>query len=503
MPWSAPFEGSNTQGNDRKVTSRSENEGPGVETSHDVKANESVTPASYRDSSGGIGRRGTCVPPMVSRDATSVPCTESLDSDMLSISDSSEPLDPFGLGPAASVILTDVLHVLLKDWQDKKKQLQSSEEPKQRCTSRPERPSRSSSSATGPPCKRRRLRAPDDRDEDADLRGTPVLATETPKPGEPPRKLFACPFWKKNPTKHQACFPRKLARIRDVKQHLTRKHCPLYCESCKRVFEQLQDQQEHVVATGATRCVPRPFEALDGVKHHQQRMLREKSNSKHTAEEQWYVIWDILFEDIPRPNSPYMDFERTRDFDSFVQFCQARVSAILKEQLTHNALREMLGASASELQDQIEQTIRTGFQAALESFVSTPCSAPEDGALASGHPTMSESLRGVRDSLRAAPRCFSGGPLGDSIALLEPSIPPESGYVSRTASREALSDVAEHRQGRTPQDAEHLVDETALATDPVWEGIDLAGMSTEELLAACDQVDYSQFLNFERDIYPG
>ncbi|GJN74157.1 hypothetical protein PLICBS_008246 [Purpureocillium lilacinum] len=98
-------------------------------------------------------------------------------------------------------------------------------------------------------------------------------------------------------------------------------------------------------------------------------MLREKSNSKHTAEEQWYVIWDILFEDIPRPNSPYMDFERTRDFDSFVQFCQARVSAILKEQLTHNALREMLGASASELQDQIEQTIRTGFQAALESFV--------------------------------------------------------------------------------------------------------------------------------------
>ncbi|KAK4443321.1 hypothetical protein QBC34DRAFT_212214 [Podospora aff. communis PSN243] len=59
---------------------------------------------------------------------------------------------------------------------------------------------------------------------------------------------FACPFWKLRPFgNHQGCHRHRLSRVRDVKQHLTRKHTPAaYCQRCFQVFETAAGLYEHI-----------------------------------------------------------------------------------------------------------------------------------------------------------------------------------------------------------------------------------------------------------------
>ena len=302
---------------------------------------------------------------------------DSIDSDMLSIPDFSERLDPFGLGPTACEVLTRVLHLLMDEWQVWIKSCtQSSEASHQPCTAGSSQPGEPPSSATGSSLSLKRDRSPEDQDEDSRRRGS-ALPVKRSKSDDLTRKLFACPFWKKSPSTHQMCFSMKLARIRDVKQHLARKHTPnYYCERCFEVFEQKQSHTAHVMS--AESCHPRPLETLDGVSNDQRKALSKKSKRLQTASQQWYAVWDILFVNTPRPESPYMDFEQSRDFDSFRRFCSPRVGTVLAEQLTDEVLRAMLGTPTSERLPMVLQLVESGFQTAWESFVATAATVAVD-----------------------------------------------------------------------------------------------------------------------------
>lgn len=49
---------------------------------------------------------------------------------------------------------------------------------------------------------------------------------------------LACPFYKRNQVRHSNCLHFRLKRIKDVKQHLLRKHKqPYYCPICGLEFE--------------------------------------------------------------------------------------------------------------------------------------------------------------------------------------------------------------------------------------------------------------------------
>ncbi len=94
---------------------------------------------------------------------------------------------------------------------------------------------------------------------------------------------------------------------------MKRKHSPVQCDRCYRVFS----------GTNRTRCmsdlrnhrqqrVPceRGNPALqEGVSEVQWRMMerhnRKKNQEKHKFEK-WYEIWDILFPDAPKPETPGM-----------------------------------------------------------------------------------------------------------------------------------------------------------------------------------------------------
>jgi len=154
---------------------------------------------------------------------------ESLDSDMLSISDRSDRFNPFGQEPAVSVIFSEIFHRLLDDWRLTRCCQSSSEQSSQSSSSAPQTGStstqvQSQESRTQGNQKRRQqdLDCSDDGFGDGDSGSS--RPRKKAKNGMVPRKCFACPFWKKNPRTRRDCFGYKLSLIKDVKQHLARQH---------------------------------------------------------------------------------------------------------------------------------------------------------------------------------------------------------------------------------------------------------------------------------------
>lgn len=105
--------------------------------------------------------------------------------------------------------------------------------------------------------------------------------TQAPRRQKPTTRQFdpdkdsvgslACPFWKKDPrqawSRSRACC-KGHSRIRDVKQHLKRRHKDLAKIQCLE--------------------------------------LGQYSKRNAGEMEQWFAIWDIVFPNLPRPPSPYV-----------------------------------------------------------------------------------------------------------------------------------------------------------------------------------------------------
>lgn len=259
----------------------------------------------------------------------------SLDSDLLSMSDSSEDIEPLSYNNPAVPVLHAVALRLISGFRAAAHSGGStSENPEKPVTPRS---SNGVSSAAGPPrtSRKRKCAQEDgaDSDDDAFLRPPPKRAKQGP--GQQRHRLLACPYWKSNPERHRCCFAKKLSRIRDVKQHLSRKHTPqFYCDRCSKIFQDEQSLQEHVASVAGLFCTPST--ALDGISHRQRWQLARKSNPKLSEEEQWFAIWDILFARRPRPNSAYMDSDISEDLCSFREYWRNHGEAFLAQELQGN-----------------------------------------------------------------------------------------------------------------------------------------------------------------------
>ncbi|CAI4217554.1 unnamed protein product [Parascedosporium putredinis] len=73
---------------------------------------------------------------------------------------------------------------------------------------------------------------PDDDDDTEDLRKSPKRQDNTEPENQ---QRFACPFYRHDPFKYTSCLSYSLRRIKDVKQHIYRKHGPplYYCAPCR------------------------------------------------------------------------------------------------------------------------------------------------------------------------------------------------------------------------------------------------------------------------------
>ncbi|KXH65329.1 hypothetical protein CNYM01_00906 [Colletotrichum nymphaeae SA-01] len=117
--------------------------------------------------------------------------------------------------------------------------------------------------------------------------------------------ILACPFYKEDPLKHLQCLRIELKRIKDVKQHLNRKHRQpsYYCPTCWMIFDKPTDRDIHISQRG---CSLQDQVNYEGISEDQSRQLTRKVDRRLSEEQQWFSVWDIVFPDVPRPESAYL-----------------------------------------------------------------------------------------------------------------------------------------------------------------------------------------------------
>ncbi|KAK0667090.1 hypothetical protein QBC41DRAFT_229168 [Cercophora samala] len=188
---------------------------------------------------------------------------------------------------------------------------------------------------SGPSRKRRRPNsdegARDERDEEEEKMpgGGKMGPPSTPLSGNSREPLLACPFHKRDPIKYNVhgdsgsgkkhryrpCTGPGFKSIQRLKEHLKRTHSPVQCERCKETFnpgkggdraESLNKLAEH--HKSEVPCPLRDASLKEGVDEVQWAML-DKQNRKKNQEvhrvEKWFEIWDVLFPEVARPESPW------------------------------------------------------------------------------------------------------------------------------------------------------------------------------------------------------
>lgn len=120
-----------------------------------------------------------------------------------------------------------------------------------------------------------------------------------------PSRFLACPYQKFDPQRHQECLKYELHRIRDVKQHIYRRHRQpdYYCARCFSTFETAEDRDEHARRSD---CKRQPALQFEGISDGQKKKLNEKSCRTVDVTEQWYQMWEIVFPKQPRPRTVYL-----------------------------------------------------------------------------------------------------------------------------------------------------------------------------------------------------
>lgn len=326
----------------------------------------------------------------------------SLDSDMLSVSDQSERLELFGSDPTESEILSRVFHQLLFEWSTTTRERPQPSQSDQQSSNIPQNSNTSGSQTSGnsrPSQQKRRREFKDNGGDESDGAddGSSGSAAKRRAVTTARSKILACPFWKKNPLRHRECFSLKLTRIKDVKQHLGRRHAPIHCPICFRVFEDREARASHFSTSNSGElCTPMLHAPLEGIDMSQGEDLRKRANRAHTREQQWYDIWQILFPDADPPQTPYMDFDQLPESAAWADFCNSRGSSLLAEVIDHR-IWDLAFLPDNQRRQELVRVVQSGFPLVFEAFHSE--SSASDSSLTSSN---SQAAR-RRLSLRAGP----------------------------------------------------------------------------------------------------
>lgn len=161
--------------------------------------------------------------------------------------------------------------------------------------------------------------------DDSDL----LAARQRTHDGDDARiKLLACPFHKKDRHKYPICLSYQLRRIKDVKQHINRKHHQpaLYCSRCFKVFHTTDSRDSH---TRLANCEVRAHAQFDGITEQQRKALAQYPSRGKSIEDQWYDMWDTIFPNERRPKSVYVGDYLEETLALFRSFWNNRRSEIV------------------------------------------------------------------------------------------------------------------------------------------------------------------------------
>lgn len=116
---------------------------------------------------------------------------------------------------------------------------------------------------------------------------------------------FACPFFKLDRVKHHNCLRFQLKRVKDVKQHISRKHA-FHCTNCFEVFPDSRSCETHMshLACQADSW-PQEIAVQESISDAQKQMFSLRATGL-TETDKWFAVWSILFPDSSPPPSPYL-----------------------------------------------------------------------------------------------------------------------------------------------------------------------------------------------------
>lgn len=127
-------------------------------------------------------------------------------------------------------------------------------------------------------------------------------------------KAFACPYFRFDSIRHIDCLSRKLNRIKDVKQHLARRHSAEPTES------------QH---TG---------ENIEGVSSSARDLLKVRVDRRLPPESQWHTFWDILFKRTGPVLGPYLGNPEEEIIGVALEICRKSSSEAVSSFLVKRGL---------------------------------------------------------------------------------------------------------------------------------------------------------------------
>ncbi|CAH0035928.1 unnamed protein product [Clonostachys rhizophaga] len=118
--------------------------------------------------------------------------------------------------------------------------------------------------------------------------------------------LFACPLYRKYPLQNMDCVNRKLTRIRDVKQHLLRRHLAYRCPICNIPLPSAARKEEHMVERNCSPAESAERFGPDGITQEVHDILKKRSHRGKPPTTKWYEVWEIIFGDTNREERPFL-----------------------------------------------------------------------------------------------------------------------------------------------------------------------------------------------------
>lgn len=236
-----------------------------------------------------------------------------------------------------------------------------------------------------------------EKDEDSKVK---IVGGSTVTPSNKNRSIIlACPFYKEDPLKHLQCLRIELKRIKDVKQHLNRKHRQpsYYCPTCWMIFDQPTDRDIHISQRG---CSLQDQVNYEGISEDQSRQLTRKVDRRLAEEQQWFSVWDIVFPDVPRPASAYLGNQVEESMVMIHDFWDANGKALVSHALWERGLIPEPNVSDDEGE--------------LESFLAETLESVVEELLASCRAQIAASLSRSNHNRHEASSAPEGTPTSES-----------------------------------------------------------------------------------------
>ncbi|KAK7224614.1 hypothetical protein V2G26_012617 [Clonostachys chloroleuca] len=137
---------------------------------------------------------------------------------------------------------------------------------------------------------------------------------------------WACPFFRHDPLGNMNCLKLKLKRIRDVKQHIQRRHnnSGNYCQKCWESFPSRRKKEEHLSSDSCEPIDQSLSVKKGGISAEAQEKLKHRAQRSKSGDEQWYDVYDIVFKGQQGPDRSSLEpqlgtliMETTRLMQSF------------------------------------------------------------------------------------------------------------------------------------------------------------------------------------------